>query len=277
MDDSNAPNHAIKIFQRGNTPRSLLNVFEMIHRTSKDRCMPQQSIKKYANNGIKIYEFKQNLPATTLHTTLKKHSFVIRSQIANYRGKVIGLMVSNNAEDKVSVYIPTFPSSIISDIKTEYIDDVTWLPYEQTFKRLTSIQGIIGESIKCAPKLRVVEDGLIVGILTETNQFIKVAEPLEPNDSKYGNEFIETVSYKNDYYGTDNKLATSDTKDDIRIKTIRNISLETQFYSAFRIKIRSIINEYINKDSKKQIVDLIDSIQFTYTYKLKKLLNCCLD
>ena len=273
MDDSNAANHAIKIFQRGNTPRSLLNVFEMIHRTSKDRCLPQQSIKKYANNGIKMYEFKQNLPATTLYSTLKKNGFNVRSQIANYRGKVIGLMVSNNAEETVAVYIPTFPSSIISDIKKEYIDDVIWLPFEQTFKRLTSIQGIIGESIRCAPKLRVVEDGLIVGILTETNQFIKVAEPLEPNDSKYGNEFIETVSYKNDYYGTDTKLATSDTKDDIRIKTIRNISLETQFYSAFRIKIRSIINEYINKDSKKQIVDLIDSIQFTYTYKLKKIIE----
>jgi hypothetical protein len=273
MDDSNAPNHAIKVFQRSNTPRSLLKVFEMIRRTSKDQCAPQQSIKKYLNKGVKMYEFKQNLPALTIHSILKKQNFVVRSQIMSYRGKVIALMVSNNIEDKSMVYLPTFPSSIINGLETKYIDDVIWLPYEQTVKRLASLHGNVGESIRCAPKLRVVEDGLIVGILTETNQFVQVAEPFEPNDAKYGNDFIETVSYKNDYYGTDNKLATSDAKDDIRIKTIRNISLESQFYSAFRIKIRSVLNEYSNKDVKKQIIDIIDSIQFTYVYKLKKIID----
>lgn len=271
MDDSNLPNRAIKVFQRNNTPASLIKVFDMIRRTTKDRCMPQQSIKKYINKGIKMYEFKQNLPAVTIADMLKKEGFVVRSQIMNYRGKAIGIMVSNNVEDAASVYVPTFPSASISNLQTKYIDDVVWLPYEQTIKRLTAIQGNIGESIRCSPKLRVVEDGLIVGVLTETNQFIQVAEPFEQNDEKYGDDFIETVSYKDDYFETDKKLATSDTKDDMRIKTIRNISLETQFYSAFRIKIRSVINEYINKDAKKTIMDLIDNVQFTYTYKLKKI------
>jgi hypothetical protein len=273
IDDGNAPNHAIKVFQRNNTPRALLQVFEMIRRTSKDKCAPQQSIKKYLNKGIKMYEFKQNFPAQTIHNILKKQNFIIRSQIMSYRSKVIGFMVSNNAEDKSMIYVPTFPSSSVNGVEIKYIDDVVWLPYEQTVKRLMSIQGNIGESIRCAPKLRVVEDGLIVGILTETNQFVQVAEPFEPNDEKYGDEFIETVSYKNDYYGTDSKLATSDAKDDIRIKTIRNISLESQFYSAFRIKIRSVLNEYANKDIKKQIIDIIDSVQFTYVYKLKKIID----
>jgi competence protein ComGC len=277
FDHTTTSSKAVKIFQKNTTPFSLKRVFEMIQRTTKNQCKPQQSIKKYINNGVKVYEFKQNLPASTINTILKSNGFIVRRQIMNYRGKIIGLMVSNNSVDPDMVYVPTLPSSVIKDVETKYIDDVTWMPYEASIKRLTTIQGNTDGKVFCKPKLRVVEDGVIVGILTETNQFIQMAEPFEANDEKYGDEFIETVGYKNTetdgYFKTDKKLATNDKKDDIRLKTIRNISFETQFYLGFRIKIRSILNEYINKDIRKQIIELIDSIQYSYHYKLKKLID----
>jgi hypothetical protein len=115
--------------------------------------------------------------------------------------------------------------------------------------------------------------------MTETNQFVQIAEPFENNDAeKYGkNNFIEisTKTDKGGYHGKyneiDKQLATSAALDGLRETTVRNISLETHFYLAFRIRLRSILNDYANKDVRKKIVDIIDNPSFSYVYKLKKL------
>jgi len=284
-DESRTNSNAVKIFKPNNTPKFLLETFEIIKRSIKNYCMPQKSINEYQTrinnkNEIQVYEFKQNIPASSISNLLKQNGLIIKEQISNYRGKIIGLIVINKDGDSESVFIPTFPSAVINGIEIKYIDDVKWLSYEKTIKKLTTISNFTKGEIRCKPKLRIVEDGLIVGILTETNQFIQLAEPYESNDMKYGDDFVELVSFKdakNGYYQIDKKLATMNTKDDIRIKTVRNISLETQFYLAFRIKIRSLLNDFANKDIRKKILEIIDKIEYSYTYKLKRIINILID
>ena len=286
-DETRTSNSAVKVFKNNNTPKILLETFELIKRSMKNYCKPQASISGYqtrANNvnQLKVYEFKQNLPATSIFNILKQNGLIIREQISNYRGKIIGLMVSSKEEDIEPVFVPTFPSSHINNLQIKYTDDVKWLSYETTITKLSTINAITNGEIRCKPKMRLVEDGLIVGILTETNQFIQMAEPYETNDIKYGDDFVEVVSYKrkdmeNGYHQIDKKLATVDTKDEIRIKTIRNISLETQFYLAFRIKIRNLLSDFTNKDIRKKIVEIIDNVEYSYTYKLKTIINILAD
>jgi hypothetical protein len=282
-DETRTTNSVVKVFKNNNTPKILLETFELIKRSMKNYCKPKTSIAGYQTksnniNQIKLYEFKQNIPATTVLNILKQNGLLIKEQISNYRGKIIGLIVSNKEGDTEPVFVPTFPSAHINNIQIKYIDNVNWLSYETTIKKLSAVQSITNGEIRCKPKMRLVEDGLIVGILTETNQFVQLAEPYETNDIKYGGDFIEVVSYKhndmeNGYHQIDKKLATLDTKDEIRIKTIRNIALETQFYLAFRIKIRNLLNDFINKDIRKKILDIIDNVEYSYTYKLKNIIN----
>uniref|UniRef100_A0A6C0JI89 Uncharacterized protein n=1 Tax=viral metagenome TaxID=1070528 RepID=A0A6C0JI89_9ZZZZ len=287
--NTNTRNQAVKVFQKKDTPAKLLDVFETIRRSTNAKCNAQPSIKKYSSNQGKVvvYEFKENLPAKTVHDLLKQYGYTIKSQIMNYRGKIIALMVVNNAEDPVAVYIPTFPSAIVDGLERKYIDDVIWLPYETTFNKLKQIHEITNGEVRSKPFKRVVEDGIIVGIMTETNQFLQIAEPFENNDvEKYGaDNFIEIVTkrgtaesgekpstaYYNKYYEIDKQLASQDSPDMLRIQTIRNISLETQFYLAFRIKLRTILNDYTNKEIRQQIVDIIENPSYSYFSKLKKL------
>lgn len=279
--NTNTRSQAIKVFQKKDAPRKLLEVLDTIQRSTTAQCSAKPSIKKYAKSpgNIVVYEYKENIPALKLRSILMAHNYVILKQVLNYRGKTIGLMVSENNDDPTAVYIPTLPSSIISDLARIFIDDVVWLPFEVTFNKLKSINEITKGEVRSRPYRRIVEDGLIVGIMTETNQFVQLTEPFENNDvEKYGKDnYVEIVTktdkggYHGKYYEIDKQLATSAASDGLRETTVRNISLETHFYLAFRIKLRSILNDYANKDIRQQIVDIIENTSFSYVYKLKKL------
>jgi len=279
--NTNTRSQAIKVFQKKDTPRKLLEVLDMIQRSTTAQCSAKPSIKKYAKSpgNVVVYEYKENIPALKIRELLIARNYVVLKQVLNYRGKTIGLMVAENGDDPTAVYIPTLPSSIIDDLARIFVDDVVWLPFEVTFNKLKSINEITKGEIRSRPYRRIVEDGLIVGIMTETNQFVQIMEPFENNDvEKYGKDnYVEIVTktdkggYHGKYNEIDKQLATSDAADALRETTVRNISLETHFYLAFRIKLRSILNDYANKDVRQQIVDIIENTSFSYAYKIKKL------
>jgi len=60
-----------------------------------------------------------------------------------------------------------------------FTDEVVWQTYETTRDRLTQISSKSQGKILCKPQFKVIEDGLIVGIFTETNQFIQLSEPIQ--------------------------------------------------------------------------------------------------
>ena len=111
--------------------------------------------------------------------------------------------------------------------------------YEETKIVLQNIHFKSNKQIPCNPMVKVVEDGLVVGILTLSNQFVAVSD--FPEDSDDGLDSIKTSSYKEQYFNADKELALKNKVDNKRIETVRNIHLETQFYYAFRNKIRIFI------------------------------------
>ena len=57
-------------------------------------------------------------------------------------------------------------------METVLIDDVEWLPYSTTIQMLQSISVKTNGKILSKPLVKIEEEGLIVGIITETNQFV---------------------------------------------------------------------------------------------------------
>jgi hypothetical protein len=255
--------NAIKIFNKKTIPPNLSRVLDLIEKTSQKYCKGQPSMPK-------VYEFKENISAKLIQEILLAHHFIINSQVMNYRGKIIGFMVSIREGDDHPIYIPTYPSAMIQGLTKIYIDDVVWSSYVETRDKLSSIQEKTGDLL-CLPKFKVVEDGLIVGILTETNQLIQIS-PYEQNIVDDGMPFVSVKDYKdNGYFEADKSFANIDVRDDLRIKTVQNISLETNFYNAFRNKIRFLLNDYGNKEVREKIITILNDPELLYNIKLKKL------
>jgi len=266
---SNNYNPVVKIFDKQHQFENLNRVFDVIRRSIKNNCRPV-SIKS------RVYEYEENLPAAEIATASNsKRSYNIKSQVMNYRGKVIALMVTDRMEDSNALYVPTYPSAVIQDAPIIYIDDVKWLSYAETYLRLNELNRNTNRKIRCKPIKRIIEDEMIVGLLTETNQFIPIDPPEQntiPDDLAEPEYQIHVTGYKNNgYYESDTKLTTSKTKDSVRVETIQNISLETHFYISFRNKIRMLLNEYYNKEVRTKIVEIIKDERYLYQVKIAKL------
>lgn len=253
--------NAIKIFYSENMPPNLSNVMKNI----------QNSISKYCKPSDKpsTYMYKNNITAQKSYDILSKINVTVHKQVSNYRGKTIALLVSEVKEDIELLYIPVRPSVPIVQVESVFIDDVEWLEYTSTIDKLHSIYNKSDKQIPCQPMVKIEEDGLIIGIITETNQFILISKP-EPNDKEDNLKTIESTGYA-DYYTADNKLMTTYSIDKTRQKTVRNIKLETKFYKQFREKLRDEFANMMNSDEIDEIKKLIESKDYVYEIKVSKL------
>jgi hypothetical protein len=188
----------------------------------------------------------------------------------NYQGKIIGLNVTkpvNNGffynENKDAFFVPCYPSSQLDVIPIVYMENNIWNDYERTRDFLIELNGISNNQIVCKPAFKILEDGLIVGILTETNQFIQISPPQE----NIMDDGIETINHSN-YILADAAITTKKEQDAERIDVTTNITIESKFYNAFRNTIRTLLNQYENKDYREQILEIIRESTLNYNEKL---------
>ena len=236
--------------------------------------MVQDVMGKYCKarpSKPKEFLYKTNLLASDLLRLLKLHNYKVQHQVINYRGKVIGLMTSVVDGKQWAIFIPCFPSGQIKDIPIKYSDDIEWTTYTNTRNALMQVSEKSNKSILSLPMLKVVEDELIVGILTETNQFVQIDPPIS-NDIDDGIDVLYTTGYiNNGYTNADKELATNASEDTERLNTIHQIKLEGQFYSAFRTTLRLALNKYQNYEKRVQLLRLIENKQYTYQHLLTRI------
>ena len=242
--------------------KQIQKIFETIIETSSKSCKP-------IHNRPRMYEYKENISAMDLYIVVKENGFIVKTQVMNYKGKIIGLTVNTGLEE--DIYLPCFPSAYLNDIPKIYIDSVGFSDYVKTRDILNQISVKTKQKILCKPLLKVVEDGMIVGILTETNQFIFIDPPIE-NTIEDGLPVLMATQYKDrKSFVIDDILATSSGVDESRISTVRNISLETHFYNSFRSILRNLINDYLNREIRQEIIRTLEDPRMLYTVKLKKI------
>ena len=252
----------IRAFLETSPIKSVIQVLQLINRVSKKYCTPQPSLPH-------IYKFRLNIPLNEMMIHLNNSRYTIHYQVLNYQPKVIGLFVSppGGNETQGSFFVPCLPSPIsFQESKTIYMDNnILWNnDYNTTIKRLKQLKTKTDGEIPCEPKLKIIEDSLVVGIITETNQFIQLSRPELPENT--GTE-LESIDHSN-YLIPEKILTTSKKRDPDREHTIRKISIESQFYQVFRTQMRILLNKYENRRFRQHIMDSITEPEITYKQKL---------
>ena len=239
--------------------KNIKKILKIIQNNLTNSCYPKSSMPN-------VYKFKRNVLAFKLFSLLKNVNYNIVSQVMNYQGKIIGLLVNNGAENGTNVFVPCFPSAVLEDIAIQFMDDDIWNDYRTTRDELLNLNEISDKQILSKPMMKIIEDNLIIGILTETNQFIKV-EPPQENIQDDGLVIINS----SDYLVADNVITHTKEMDNERIDVTKKIFLESQFYNAFRTTIRTLLNENNNKDIREKILSIINNPNDYYLLRLNKI------
>lgn len=233
-----------RAFTEQTSPDNLKNILSIIQKTTNKYCAPLPSMPKK-------YHFKKNKNAQEVLNILKEYNYDVAVQVINYQGNVIGFYVKS---ETMNVYVPCYPSTELPLLDKWWVDDEDLATsYEDTRNALTSIHMNSEGKILCSPRFKVLEEGMIVGILTETNQFVPIS-PISENIFQDG--LLELDSHN--YIIADKIISTSHKSDPLRTEVVRKIELETQYYSLFRSMIRKELHEYNNKNIRKEIIKNID-------------------
>jgi hypothetical protein len=241
------------------------------------------------------YRFKEAPILDKLIKELINKKYKIITQVLNFQGKVIGVMVKN--KEGLEGFIPCFPSSLTilknsklcnkinnEEIQIEkkcdydfvYMNDSIWKPYDETLEFLKEYYDYqepkdILKANCYDPKYfcRIVEDELITGFLTNTNQFIPIKDPIPVSNVDDG---IKTIT-NNDMLVADINTLTKNNVDTKRVDFIKRIQLETNYYNVFRNTIRILFNDYINSEKRKAIQDECNKRYVLYRNQLDKVIE----
>jgi hypothetical protein len=240
-----------------------------------------------------IYKAKRPLLLYDLVQKLDKYEYKIIKLVMNFNNKIIGVLAEEPGISERKCFIPCYPSSLNENLKLDldyvFMNDLTlWNTYTNTIQFLNKLSNRSGKrrdnpDIPCKPAFKIVEDEHVVGILTNTNQFIQISEPIrideiEPEldlpsitDDDYivrnysnqkGNQILLPMKQSDSIIITENKV------DEVREDYIKKIKLETSFYNVFRNTIRILLNNYENIKVREKIEAEMSKEYIIYTDKL---------
>ena len=231
-------------------------VLELIQKSFNAKCAPLASMPT-------VYKFEQNIPVERLVHYLQLQNYTTEKYVMNYDSKIVGVVASNN-QDQTRGFIPCYPSALPANA-TNLVYDAYVDTYEKTRDFLEKLYSKAKRQIPCKPYMKVIEDGLIVGILTMTNQFVEIKEPTQDT---FGADLkiMKSVNYT----AMDTVLSTSTSVDMERVNYIKKIQLETKFYNVFRNTARYLLGQYANNDTRREIEEKTKSSQ-AYLKKLRSI------
>ena len=231
------------------------------------KCKPLHSMPK-------IYMFEQNETLDIILTTLHRSKYMkqILSISINYNGKAIGVHIKT--VDNVNGYIPCYPSNyeVTDDIKIEFLDESAyWTDYDTTFNFLKTMHA--KTKLPCLPVCKVVEDGMVVGIMTKTNQMVPLKAPeLSVDDGLNICNIGTDVNEK--YVSEIDKVVQTDTSyDERRVSFIQNLHNEKKHYTSFRNIARIELNLYKNNSIKRKLLDYIELYDTDSSESYNKTIN----
>lgn len=235
--------------------------------------------------------YKPNYHAKHIERVLKNHGFNIISQILNYDNRVVGLFATVTVRAKqreMAGFIPTESSNIIMDddgtktkYEIKYTDDTenAWLSLDETKAFLLYVNELTG--LPCVPLVDVTDDSIdspmIIGILTETNQFVHVFP--EARNVLPDSRFVDTstpiamahaIGVKDDHFMVDKALLLDREYDTPkRLGAVKGIEMETNFLNAFRMTARNLFQKKENAAIYKKITGIMYDDAKEYKKKLK--------
>ena len=211
------------------------------------------------NSKPGVYTFKKNIALPELIRYVNDEEYNTIAQIFNYDGKVIAIKVEKNGKEGI---LPCYPSAPMVDLGDDveyiWINSITGQSYTKTVDFLLSIKQN-NEKILSKPMIKVKENGVIVGVITETNQFVPVNPDPSYTDDNY--KGIEKTITSNNFNEIDTMISNESNVDIERIDYIKRINLETGFYKIFRNTIRIMLSEHNNRGLRSEIENIVESEQ----------------
>ena len=264
--------------------KTIRDVFkEIIKPFFKIICKPLDSMPN-------VYKAKRPLLLYDLVQKLDKYEYKIKKLVVNFNNKVIGVFAEEPGVSTKTGFIPCYPSAIDEDLKQDldfvFMTDLTlWNTYDNTIKFLNKLDNRSKKrkndsDIPCKPAFKVIEEEHVVGILTNTNQFIQLSQPLRLDQVDID---LDIPSLNNDNYiinkdakpmvNTEVEITTKNDVDHVRVDYIKKIRLETNFYNVFRNTIRILLNDYENYKIREKIEKEMLKEYIIYSEKLKNINN----
>ena len=214
------------------------------------------------------YNFKFPMKISDLISYLDKiQKYNIVGQVVNYQEQTIALWVKTPSGNHIVV--PCEPSESQDEYQIIHMNESKlWVDYETTFMELVNLKKA-NPKIMCQPIVKMYDKGIIIGFLTETNQFIKLGgdpaenmvqdvEPLEMNDGK-------------DPYEIEMLIQNTTTGDQERISAVDNIKRESNFYALYRSTIKTLLEN--NRESRNEIISIIENEDLISKEKLNKIIR----
>jgi hypothetical protein len=225
-------------------------------------CKPQQVVKSITQN--KSFDEIVQILKQSMKQFRDKESV---QQIIDYSGKVVGLHVGVKltlGDNEVkNGNILCNPSAINHNYKFVFINNVPtlWKKYKYTKDFSSFISKKSKGQIPCALKCKVVDNGHVIGFMTETNQFTPLRKPVPLNSVK--DDGLKVVELGNSVHADMSILPQLKRtgfvfkQDAERRDDVEKIRLETNFYNAFRNIVRIQLNSFEFMELRNAIESLI--------------------
>ena len=236
---------------------NLRETLELIKTSMNSKCMPLPSMPKK-------YNFARNIPLENMLHLLKLKKYVIETQLLNYSGKAIGVVARKKEDYGMIPCYPSPPEPSASGYS--WMDSYQGIDYQSTKAFLEKVSLDTKKKILSLPALKVIDNGMIVGIITQTNQFVPI---FPPTQDTYGDDL--NIISDLDYNETNKESLTNKEIDEEREKYVKKITLETGFFNAFRNTIRIMLGKYNHRRLRKNIETLVNDSTVTYIEKLREV------
>ena len=261
-----SPPQFVRTFSMDRPEERMKDVLKFIQNTIKYNCKPHSSLPG-------VYDFQRPYSAKKLAQVLRsdiKPPYYVHHQVMNFQAKIVGLIVSpeKDAPESNQIYVPCSPSPLLDDYGFIFLNDVTvWKDYSTTRKMLSYLKTASGGLIKCVPKYKIIEENMIIGVLTETNQYIRIS----PSTKNIQDDLQEIEA--TDYIEADKVIIGKTEPDQKRMKIIQAVRMESKLYHTFRNVVREILSQYEARLYKIQIVDMLENLVYSYSQKIGKLVE----
>ena len=283
-DNDDAKKTDVKTSFSLSAPTLMPNLKVMIE-LIKDTIFPGCDPIHVPNASIKPYTFKYNISASEAMATLKRHNIVVNELVLNYDSKIIGLVAEKRTADRLhSGIVMTAASPLDADMDPELdlvmMDDPDiWSSYADTLAFLAFVHKETKGKIPCLPRIKVVDDAHLIGIMTETNQFMEIRphipEPMIPSIKT--TPPLDIIAYNmTNPHAADAAVQTGVAGEDMdRVRYVQRIQLETEMYDMFRNSMRIMINKIKNIEQKKRLEDIVLGTSNDHRSAVREIMRIC--
>ena len=226
-------------------------------------CKPLPSLPDRYN----FVENKQLTEVIEVMSKIKKYKFL--KNVVNFNYKTIGILIEKKKTNNI-YYLPVGATKIKIDTPFIFANDSSYYSsFEGTYNFLKEIKKLSKGEIVSEPKMKIINQGMIVGIVTETNQFVPTIPEIfdETNNSPMFSQ-LETLNDNYNTFQDDKNIIIRNNIDDERIIIIMKIKLESNFYYVFRNTLRMVLDNLKLKEKKIQLIEICNDLSITYYEKI---------